>query len=237
MTTIESFQGKAFAHRGLWDDGIPENSLTAFRGAEENGFGIELDVQAGKDGVALVFHDETLDRMTGRSGRVEEITLDELGLLRLGQSDEQIPTLEVALSAIHSETPILVEIKTRRDQSIDDRLKFARDVAGLVTASGHAAAIMSFDQDVTHALSIETEILLGQLYPQGQPARETAPDGIDFVGLWHEDVTGSEHLPVFAWTIRSSDDLTNALSERASPIFEGLDTDLVRDLMASISGE
>ena len=39
------FRHKMYAHRGLHGDGVPENSLTAFRLARENGYGVELDVQ------------------------------------------------------------------------------------------------------------------------------------------------------------------------------------------------
>ena len=55
-----------YAHRGLHGNGIPENSLAAFRLAAEAGCGIELDVQLSRDGEVMVFHDYTLTRMTGK---------------------------------------------------------------------------------------------------------------------------------------------------------------------------
>ena len=54
-----------YAHRGLHGDGVPENSLEAFELACQAGFGIELDVQLSSDGEVVVFHDYTLNRMTG----------------------------------------------------------------------------------------------------------------------------------------------------------------------------
>ena len=57
-----------YAHRGLHGDQIPENSLPAFAGACERGYGIELDVQLSSEGVIMVFHDDTLIRMTGVEG-------------------------------------------------------------------------------------------------------------------------------------------------------------------------
>ena len=56
------------AHRGLHDAaaGAPENSLVAFGRAAEARYPIELDVQISRDGAAIAFHDDTLDRMIRR---------------------------------------------------------------------------------------------------------------------------------------------------------------------------
>jgi len=71
-----------YAHRGLWNEnsekGIPENSLAAFRNACEKGYGIELDIQLSKDGEVIVFHDYTLERMTGVGRKISECTYEEL---------------------------------------------------------------------------------------------------------------------------------------------------------------
>ena len=67
------FENRCFAHRGLFgaDQRPPENSLTAFRAAAAAGYGIELDVQFTADRQLVVFHDDTLDRMTPAAGRVD----------------------------------------------------------------------------------------------------------------------------------------------------------------------
>ena len=49
-----------FAHRGLWNENVPENSLAAFMLAAKAGYGIELDIQLSKDGRIVVFHDSNL---------------------------------------------------------------------------------------------------------------------------------------------------------------------------------
>ena len=54
-----------YAHRGLWDEHCPENSIPAFRRAVEHGYGIELEVQPRQDGELMVCHDESLERMCG----------------------------------------------------------------------------------------------------------------------------------------------------------------------------
>ncbi len=76
-------QTEIAAHRGgaeLW----PENSEAAFRGAIGLGVEqIEFDVQLSADGVPVIFHDTTLDRMTDGTGPLAERSLGELRALRL----------------------------------------------------------------------------------------------------------------------------------------------------------
>src|SRR5690606_36810648 len=100
------------AHSGLWrPGGSPENTLAAFAAARDRGYGVELDVQLTADGRAVVFHDPTLKRMTGRRGAVRDLQAGELGRIALRGSDPSIPTLEAAL-AVLGRTPVFVELKT-----------------------------------------------------------------------------------------------------------------------------
>ena len=71
-------QAKIFAHRGA-SGYAPENTLEAFALAQQQGAdGIELDVQLSKDGVPVVFHDESLKRVSGHAGMIKDFTLEEL---------------------------------------------------------------------------------------------------------------------------------------------------------------
>ena len=100
-----------YAHRGLHSGQIPENSLPAFARAAEMGYGIELDVQLSSDGVITVFHDDTLIRMTGVEGKLCEYTCEQLRRLRLGDSEETIPTLDEVLETVGGRVPLLIELK------------------------------------------------------------------------------------------------------------------------------
>ena len=88
----------AFAHRGGAAH-APENSWRAFEHALGLGYWyLETDVQATADGVLIAFHDRTLDRVTGRPGRIARMTYREVSRARIGGT-EPIPVLADLLAA------------------------------------------------------------------------------------------------------------------------------------------
>ena len=110
------FFGRNFAHRGLHspDKSVPENSLEAFRLAAEAGYGAELDVQLSKDGQVVVFHDDTLDRVCGVHGRVDEFSFEELQQMRLCGTAHRIPLFQEVLNTVRGRGPLIVELKNGR---------------------------------------------------------------------------------------------------------------------------
>lgn len=102
-----------YAHRGLHDNlsDAPENSMRAFQKAVDSGFGIELDVQLSRDGVPVVFHDYTLERVCGAEGKVCQRTFEELQELALFGTDQKIPRLEDVLNMVDGRVPLIVELK------------------------------------------------------------------------------------------------------------------------------
>ena len=111
VKAIEDYKGVCFAHRGLHNSERPENSMAAFRAAVDAGYGIELDIRLSADGELVVFHDDTLDRVCGRCGRVDSFTTAELRQFRLCGTEEHIPTLSEVLSLVDGRVPLLIEIK------------------------------------------------------------------------------------------------------------------------------
>lgn len=88
----------AFAHRGFAPDGA-ENSMAAFERAVALGYRyLETDVRVTADGVALAFHDATLDRVTDRRGRISQLRWAEVRRARIA-GREPIPVLAEVLSA------------------------------------------------------------------------------------------------------------------------------------------
>jgi glycerophosphoryl diester phosphodiesterase len=88
----------AFAHRGGAGH-FPENSWKAFEHAVGLGYAyLETDVHATSDGVAVAFHDHTLDRVTDATGRVARLAWKQVGAARIAGT-EPIPLLADLLTA------------------------------------------------------------------------------------------------------------------------------------------
>lgn len=103
-----------YAHRGLHGDGVPENSMAAFRRAREQGFGIELDIHLLQDGNLAVIHDAALKRTTGAEGYIEDLTVEDLKDYRLEGTEETIPTFREVLDLYAGAAPLIVELKAER---------------------------------------------------------------------------------------------------------------------------
>lgn len=100
------------AHRAAHQN-YPENSIAAIRESIRMGIAIvELDIRVTKDDKLVVMHDRTIDRTTNGSGKVEQLTFEELRSLRLKHKDnltgEQVPTLEEVL--VEATGKILIDI-------------------------------------------------------------------------------------------------------------------------------
>lgn len=107
---------KVYAHRGS-SAFAPENTLSAFRLAVEFGAdGIELDAKLSLDGEVMVIHDPTVDRTTNGSGRVNQISKEDLQRLDAGGSfdprftGEKIPTLDEVFTIVGHKILINVEL-------------------------------------------------------------------------------------------------------------------------------
>ena len=81
--SLKSEPMKIAAHRG-YSGRYPENTMLAFQKALEAGADeIELDVQLSKDGHVMVFHDESLDRLTGQKSYIRDLYFDEIKKLNV----------------------------------------------------------------------------------------------------------------------------------------------------------
>jgi len=77
----------AFAHQGHNVD-LPPNTMRAFQAAVDLGYRyLETDVQVSRDGVAFVIHDDTLDRLTDRTGAIRDLLAREVRAARVGGTD------------------------------------------------------------------------------------------------------------------------------------------------------
>ena len=104
-------------HRG-YSSRAPENTMAAFEAALEDGCPrIELDVQMTADGVAVVTHDTSLRRCTGRNENIYDLTYNEVRKLDAGRwfgqkyTGTRIPTLEEVLDQCKGRIQLNIEIK------------------------------------------------------------------------------------------------------------------------------
>ncbi|ANJ27037.1 glycerophosphodiester phosphodiesterase [Agromyces aureus] len=90
---------RVLAHRGLAVE-APENTLLAFEHALAVGAGyLETDVRLTRDGVVVIAHDDTIDRVAGRSAVVADLSLADLEQIELG-AGQRFCTLAAALEAL-----------------------------------------------------------------------------------------------------------------------------------------
>ena len=140
QSQITNSRPRFIAHRGASAE-APENTLAAFRRALALGAdGIELDVQVTRDGEAVVFHDATLARLTGRRGRLARLSLRELREVRV--QGEPIPTLTEVLALARRRAVVQIEIKRGVAVApVVRALRQARIGTGVVLASFDAAIV------------------------------------------------------------------------------------------------
>jgi glycerophosphoryl diester phosphodiesterase len=105
----------AFAHRGGAADG-DENSMAAFGRSVAAGYRyLETDVHATSDGVAVVFHDDTLDRIFGRPGRIEDLTWTDVCSLRSGGE----PVVPQLIDLLDTWPDVRLNIDMKHDSAVD----------------------------------------------------------------------------------------------------------------------
>lgn len=186
------------AHRGASAQ-APENTMEAFRlGVEADADAIELDVHLTADGQLAVIHDDTLDRTTDRTGRVAELTMDEIreadagatfarpddaGLPYAGEG-LRVPTLPEVLEWLPDGVGLVVEIKAR--EAADAVVEALR---GQPVREGNRLAVISFDEaTIERVRELDPGIRTGYLLVPTQP--------IEPALTW---ATEHGHVGVFPW--------------------------------------
>ena len=238
---IEKYKGVKFAHRGLHDGGRAENSLSAFRAAVAGGYGIELDVRLCKSGELVVFHDATLNRVCGVEGKVIDRTAEELASLSLSDTGEGIPTFRQVLDTVGGAVPLLIEIKMEGDErGIAEKL--CEELSGYtgeyIVESFNPLALRIMKKRSPKVL----RGILSTLYSEEQKYKDKMLYSVILQGLYmnflcrpdfiayHKGGHGQKNLrlirkryktPLFAWTVRSESEQTEAMSHGFdSVIFE-----------------
>lgn len=241
--TIDWLTKRPLAHRGLHDlhMGRVENSLPAFAAAIKHDYSIECDVQLSSDGEAMVFHDDTLDRVTNKSGLVSAFTRDQLTSISYKMGGATIPTLTQLLELIDGQVGVTIEIKS--NWTGNTRLA-ARVVECLRRYKGKAA-IMSFDPvPIAWAADNATDVIRGMVADgathsdydtlpisarlslrEMRHAHASRPHFLSLDKDWLVSNVAREarlaRLPMICWTVRSEQEARAALRWCDQVTFEG----------------
>lgn len=240
---LKRFIGRQFAHRGLHnaDKGIPENTLAAFAKAADSGFGMEFDVRFSKDKQLVILHDESLERMTGVKARACDLTLEELGRLRIGGTNETLPRFEQVLELIDGRVPLIIELKVCGD----DFAELADAVCRVLDGYKGDFVLESFDPRLVRWLKKNRpQLVRGQLLEfYHRHGDENVPPVLDFlihnhllnflvrpdfIATYFFDRRGFSmrvsrlifNTPQFDWTVRSQSEANDSERDGAGFIFE-----------------
>jgi glycerophosphoryl diester phosphodiesterase len=202
----------AFAHRGGALEN-PENTMKAFEHAVSLGYRyIETDVQLTSDGVLIVFHDNTLDRVTDRLGTIGEMTWAEVREAKVAGT-EPIPLFDDLLAAWPD---LRINVEPKREVCVEplaDAVRRAGAIDRVCIGSFKDAYVTRARQLLgprlcTSAGVVETLRLKAAAYgvPAGHLPSACVQVAVRFRGVKVVDarfVTTAHrlHRPVHIWTI------------------------------------
>ena len=220
MNIPEILLNTPIAHRGLHRAGVPENSLAAFEAAAKSGYPVETDVRFTKDKQLVVFHDDTVDRMTDGTGEVSAFPLAALRELRLegtkdmpGVSGREIA--EALLKEIASFPALSYAVQSFQPAYPTAFKKLRPDVA---------CGMLGADKTYTKADFHGSPIWRVKAALLPRICMSTAKK-LDFLSYFCENFP-SEKLAAypktkFAWTVRSAEEAARLKPHCDNIIFEG----------------
>lgn len=237
---LRKLRGWGYAHRGLHGNGVPENSMLAFRKALEGGYGIEFDVHLMKDGNLAIIHDSSLKRTAGADVLIEDLMVEDLENYRLEGTDEKIPLFSELLDLYAGKAPLIIELKAHGNHA-----ELSKAVCDAMEGYKGVYCMESFDPRVLQWLrKNRPQIIRGQLAENFLKVKQNPLNIVikfimtnhlmnfltmpDFVAYKFADrnTLGTRICRKFwklqgvSWTIRSQEDYDTAVKEGWIPIFE-----------------
>ena len=224
------------AHRG-GSALAPQNTLAAFRNALALPINaIELDVQMTRDGHVVVFHDNTVEKLTDGSGNMLDLDFSYLRSLNAAAhflggwpEPQQIPTLREVLDLAKDHVQVYIEIKSSERDGVFGRYpNIAEAVVEEVRFAGmlDQVLIISFDWTILPIIkSLEPALQTGAIVsddvwnPRAEHALQTLVDDLASFrcnwinmdcNLFTDTMPGVAHNPGYklgVWTVNSSDEM------------------------------
>ncbi len=205
---------------------MPENTLAGIDAAlADDVDGVEVDVRATRDGVAVLMHDATLERVTGDARELSAVAAEELAGLRVSGRDggeaRPVPTLAEALARIAGRYILVIEMKERG---------IVAAAAEAVRAAGAASWCWVWASDPTvcaasrAALPESPAALIVGARSTGRPGLDhyvelAARSGLAAVNLHRSLATGraveEAHragLAVYCWTVNEPDEIERVIA-------------------------
>ena len=242
-----AFLTRPIAHRGYHNkaEGMIENSPSAFAAAIAAGYPIELDLQLSRDGVPMVFHDDTLERLTAETGAVRDRDAAELETFTLKGGTDRIPTLARVLEQVDGAVPLLIELKDQHGAMGETDGTLERAALDVLKSYEGQFALMSFNPSMmakVAELSPDTPRgIIGCAWrkidephvPVDRRAELATIPGFkeidaDFLSHDHTDLDSprveqlkAQGVPILCWTIRSPEQERQARKIADNITFEG----------------
>jgi glycerophosphoryl diester phosphodiesterase len=241
----EWLTARPVAHRGLHDAAasIIENTPSAFTAAVAANYAIECDIRLSADGEAMVFHDDTLERLTLGSGRVDAMSAADLQRVAFRATGDRMMRLGELRDLAAGRSALFIEIKSR----FDGDLRLVTRAAQILQPYGGRAALMSFDPAPIAALrTLAPHLPRGIVAERRYSHREWQPLSArtkrslayfqhtlssrpQFIAYSVADLPSPIPriartvfgLPVLTWTVRTEMDREHAARYADQIIFEG----------------
>lgn len=209
------------AHRGYWLGGLQENTLDSIREARRRGaLMYECDLRLSKDQVPVLFHDEDLQRLAGRSEKVSELTAREL------KEIANVPSLKEVLH--DPQCPRFANLELKSKQKLDDPLE--RKTAEVVKAAKAESRVlfssfnpMSLYRVSLHLPDVPRALLVSEKETDDNPVflrkmwlapffsfhclnLEAQMVTEERMAVWRQ-----RKIPVAVWTVNGKDDIQKYL--------------------------
>lgn len=238
MPGLDWLTARPVAHRGLHDAarGIIENTPSAFSAAVAGQYAIECDLQPAGDGEAMVFHDDTLDRLTERQGPLAALSAQDLKTVAFKATGDRMMMLGDLCALVEGRVPLVIELKS----NFNGDMRLAARAAEVLQNYAGPVAVMSFDPAMISAIAAaapglprglvaEHKLLTNSGVGTGAYLRAVFRARPHFLAWSVRDLPASLPLvaryafglPLLTWTVRTEADRARASRWADQMIFEG----------------
>ncbi len=221
-------------HRGYHNKNDTENGLRAFKNALDNDMALELDVHLTKDNQLIVIHDSELERVTGKKGIVETMSVKEIKEGYHLLDGEEIPTLKEVFDLIQEKVPIVIELKVYQKnykplaKKLMEELAMVKDKGKYMLISFDPRALLPFkDSGFVRQLLVAHDNKHEYVYHfrhffEGVDLEHT------FLSMKKIQNYHKKHI-INIWTVEDEKIVTSSLPYVDTITFQNIDCNFVRD--------